>query len=412
MEVVFERCCGLDIHKATVVACLWIRDQGGKIHKEIKTFGTMMMDLLVLHDWLKANEVTHVAMESTGVFWKPIYNLLEDDFQVLLVNAEHIKRVPGRKTDVTDCEWIADLLAHGLLKGSFIPPQPIRELRDLTRYRKSLTDERVREINRLHKLLQAANIKLSSVASDVMGMSGRRMLEALLEGKTDPEVLADLAMGKLRKKLPELKKALHGRFSTHHRFLLEQILGHLDFLDEAIEKISEEVATRTAPFDELIQFMDTIPGVDRKAAEGTIAEVGLDMERFPTHRHLASWTGLCPSNNESAGKRKRGKTRKGDLWFRRYAIEMALAASRSKGSYLNALYHRLVRRKGHKKAIVAVAHAILVIIYHVLKHKVPYRELGADYFDKLNVTYIKHHHVRRLESLGFKVTLEPLQAAA
>jgi transposase len=412
MEVVFERCCGLDVHKATVVACLWIRDQAGKVHKEIQTFGTMMMDLLVLFDWLKAKEVTHVAMESTGVFWKPIYNLLEDDFQVLLINAEHIKRVPGRKTDVTDCEWIADLLAHGLLKASFIPPKPIRELRDLTRYRQSLIDERVREMNRLHKLLQAANLKLSSVASDVMGMSGRRMLEALLEGQTDPEVLADLAKGKLRKKLPELKKALHGRFSTHHRFLLEQILGHLDFLDEAIEKISEEVATRTAPFDELIQFMDTIPGVDRKAAEGTIAEVGLDMERFPTHRHLASWTGLCPGNHETAGKRKKGKTRKGDLWFRRYAIEMALAASRTRGSYLNALYHRLVRRKGHKKAIVAVAHAILVIIYHVLKHRVPYRELGADYFDKLNVTYIKRHHVRRLESLGFKVTLQPLQAAA
>jgi transposase len=337
---------------------------------------------------------------------------LEDGFQVLLVNAEHIKRVPGRKTDVTDCEWIADLLAHGLLKGSFIPPQPIRELRDLTRYRKSLIDERVREVNRLHKLLQAANLKLSSVASDVMGMSGRRMLEALLEGKTDPEVLADLARGKLRKKLPELKKALHGRFSTHHRFILEHILGHLDFLDGTIEKISEEVAARTAPFDELIQLMDTIPGVDRKAAEGTIAEIGLDMERFPTHRHLASWTGLCPGNNESAGKRKKGKTRKGDLWFRRYAIEMALAASRTKGTYLNALYHRLVRRKGHKKAIVAVAHAILVIIYHVLKHRVPYRELGADYFDKLNVTYIKRHHVRRLESLGFKVILEPLEAAA
>ncbi len=412
MEVVFERCCGLDVHKATVVACLWMRDQGGKIHKEIQTFGTMTVDLLVLYDWLKAKEVTHVAMESTGVFWKPIYNLLEDEFQVLLVNAEHIKRVPGRKTDVTDCEWIADLLAHGLLKGSFIPPQPIRELRDLTRYRKSLIDERVREVNRLHKLLQAANLKLSSVASDVMGMSGRRMLEALLEGKTDPEVLADLARGKLRKKLPELKKALHGRFSTHHRFILEHILGHLDFLDGTIEKISEEVAARTAPFDELIQLMDTIPGVDRKAAEGTIAEIGLDMERFPTHRHLASWTGLCPGNNESAGKRKKGKTRKGDLWFRRYAIEMALAASRTNGTYLNALYHRLVRRKGHKKAIVAVAHAILVIIYHVLKHRVPYRELGADYFDKLNVTHIKRHHVRRLESLGFKVILEPLEAAA
>jgi len=412
MEVIFERCCGLDVHKATVVACLWIRDSTGKSHKQIKTFSTMTVDLLVLHDWLKANEVTHVAMESTGVFWIPVYNLLEDSFEVLLVNAEHIKRVPGRKTDVTDCEWIADLLAHGLLKGSFIPPQPIRELRELTRYRKSLIDERVREVNRLHKLLQGANLKLSSVASDVMGMSGRRMLEALLEGNTDPDVLADLAKGKLRNKLPELKKALHGRFNAHHRFLLEHLLSHLDFLDETIKKISEEVAARTAPFDRLIQLMDTIPGVDRKVAEATIAEIGLDMERFPTHRHLASWAGLCPGNHESAGKRKKGKTRKGDLWFRRYAIEMALAASRTKETYLNALYHRLVRRKGHKKAIVAVAHSILVIIYHVLKHAVPYHELGADYFDKLNVTYIKRHHVRRLESLGFKVTLDPLEAAA
>lgn len=412
MEVVFERCCGLDVHKATVVACLWMRDPGGKIHKEIRTFGTMTVDLLVLYDWLRAHEVTHVAMESTGVFWKPIYNLLEDSFQVLLVNAAHIKRVPGRKTDVLDCEWIADLLAHGLLKGSFIPPQPIRELRDLTRYRKSLTDERVREVNRLHKLLQSANLKLSSVASDVMGMSGRKMLEALLEGNTDPEALADLARGKLRKKLPELRKALEGRFSAHHRLILEHILGHLDFLDEAIERISEEVAARTAPFEELIQFLDTITGVDRKAAEGTIAEIGPDMEQFPTPQNLASWTGLCPSNNESAGKRKKGRARKGNQWFRRYGIEMALAASRSKGTYLNALYHRLARRKGHKKAIVAVAHAIVVIIYHVLKHRVPYRELGADYFDKLNATYIKRHYLKRLESLGFKVTLEPLEVAA
>jgi len=411
MDVVVERCCGLDVHKATVVACLWVRE-GGKVHKESQTFGAMTADLLVLADWLKANQVTHVAMESTGVFWKPVFNLLEADFQVLLVNAEHIKRVPGRKTDVTDCEWIADLLAHGLLKGSFIPPPPIRELRDLTRYRKSLIDERVREVNRLHKLLQAANLKLSSVASDVLGLSGRRMLEALREGTTDPAVLAELAQGKLRKKLPALRQALQGRFSPHHRVLLAHILGHLDFLDEAIEQLSAEVAARTAPFDDLIQALDTIPGIDRKAAEGTVAELGVDMERFPTHRHLASWTGLCPGNHESAGKRKRGKCRKGDVWFRRYAIEMALAASRTKGTYLNALYHRMARRKGHKKAIVAVAHAILVIIYHVLKHRVPYRELGPDYFDKLNSTQIQRHHVRRLEGLGFKVTLEPLEAAA
>jgi hypothetical protein len=298
------------------------------------------------------------------------------------------------------------------LKGSFIPPKPIRELRDLTRYRKSLIDERVRETNRLHKLLQSANIKLSSVASDVMGLSGRMMLEALLGGNADADALAALAKGKLRKKLPELRKALQGRFEAHHRFLLERILTHLDFLDETIEKITEEVALRTASFDDLIQLLDAIPGVDRKAAEGILAEIGIEMDRFPTHRHLASWSGLCPGNNESAGKRRRGKTRKGDMWLKRYAIEIALAASRAKGTYLNARYHRLVRRKGHNKAIVAVAHAMLVIIYSLLKHKIPYKELGGDYFDKLNVMHVKRHHIRRLESLGFKVTLEPTEAAA
>ncbi len=412
MEVVVERCCGLDVHKATVAACVWRRDTGGQVHKEVQTFGTMTAELLVLVDWLHAHRVTHVAMESTGVLWQPVYNLLEADFEVMVVNAEHIKRVPGRKSDVKDCEWIAELLAHGLLKGSFIPPAPIRELRELTRYRKALIDERVREVNRLHKLLQTANLKLSSVASDVLGLSGRQMLEALVAGTTDPAVLAELAKGKLRTKLPALRQALQGRFSAHHRFLLEHILGHLDFLDEAIEKLSVEVAARTTPLEDLIQYLDTIPGVDRKAAEGTLAELGVDMARFPTHRHLAAWTGLCPGNHESAGKRRSGKARKGDPWFRRYAIEMALAASRAKGTYLHALYHRLVRRKGHKKAVVAVAHAIVVSMYHVLKHRVPYRELGADYFDKLNVTAIKRHHIRRLEGLGFKVTLEPLEAAA
>ncbi len=412
MEVVVERCCGLDVHKATVAACVWRRDTGGQVHKEVQTFGTMTAELLVLVDWLHAHRVTHVAMESTGVLWQPVYNLLEADFEVMVVNAEHIKRVPGRKSDVKDCEWIAELLAHGLLKGSFIPPAPIRELRELTRYRKALIDERVREVNRLHKLLQTANLKLSSVASDVLGLSGRQMLEALVAGTTDPAVLAELAKGKLRTKLPALRQALQGRFSAHHRFLWEHILGHLDFLDEAIEKLSVEVAARTTPLEDLIQYLDTIPGVDRKAAEGTLAELGVDMARFPTHRHLAAWTGLCPGNHESAGKRRSGKARKGDPWFRRYAIEMALAASRAKGTYLHALYHRLVRRKGHKKAVVAVAHAIVVSMYHVLKHRVPYRELGADYFDKLNVTAIKRHHIRRLEGLGFKVTLEPLEAAA
>jgi len=411
MEIVYKRCCGLDVHKETVAACVMIRE-GEKVQKEIRTFRTMTSDLLVLHDWLLAHRVTHVAMESTGVYWKPVFNLLEGSFEVLLVNASHIKTVPGKKTDIKDCEWIADLLSHGLLKGSFIPPQPIRDLRDLTRYRKSLSDERTREINRLQKLLETANIKLSSVATDVMGVSGKAMLEAILSGSTEPEVLADLAKGRLRNKLSLLKEALQGRFRPHHRFLLGQILSHLDFLDEAIGEMSKEVEKRLDPFLQEIELLKTIPGVKQRMAEVILAEIGADMSRFPTHRHLASWAGLCPGNNESAGKRKSGKTRKGDRWLKRGLTESSWAVSRAKETYLSALYHRMVRRRGKKKATVAVAHAMIVMAYHILKHKLPYSELGADYFDRLNVSYIKHHFTKRLEALGYKVTLEPLQAAA
>ncbi len=411
MEVINKRCCGLDVHKETVVACLMIRE-GGKVHKEVQTFLTMTVDLVVLHDWLKAHQVTHVAMESTGIYWKPVFNLLEEDFTVLLVNAAHIKTVPGRKTDVKDCEWIADLLSHGLLRGSFIPPEPIRDLRDLTRYRKSLTDERVREVNRLQKFLEAANIKLSSVANDVMGASGRAMLEALTAGSTDPRVLSELAKGRLRKKLPELRKALEGRFRPHHRFMVGEILTHIDFLDEAIERISEEVSCRIVPFSKMVKGMDLIPGINQRVAEGVLSEMGVDMSCFPTDGHAASWAGLCPGNNESAGKRRSGKTRKGDRWLRRYLIEAAWAASRKKGSYLSALYHRLVVRRGKKKAITAVAHKLLVIIYHMLKDQASYRELGSDHFNKLNAVHVQRHHVKRLESLGFKVILEPLTKAA
>jgi transposase len=411
MEVMNKRCCGLDVHKESVVACLMIRE-GGKVHKEVRTFLTMTLDLVVLHDWLKAHQVTHVAMESTGIYWRPVFNLLEEDFTVLLVNAAHIKTVPGRKTDVKDCEWIADLLSHGLLRGSFIPPEPIRDLRDLTRYRKSLTDERVREVNRLQKFLEAANIKLSSVANDVMGASGRAMLEALTAGSTDPQVLSELAKGRLRKKLPELRKALEGRFRPHHRFMVGEILTHIDFLDEAIERISQEVSCRIVPFSKTVEVMDLVPGINQRAAEGILSEIGGDMNCFPTDGHAASWAGLCPGNNESAGKRKSGKTRKGDRWLRRYLIEAAWAASRKKGSYLSALYHRLVVRRGKKKAIVAVAHRLLVIIYHLLKDQGSYRELGPDHFNKVNAAHVQRHHVKRLESLGFKVVLEPVAKAA
>lgn len=411
MEVIYKRCCGLDVHKETVVACLLIRE-GGKVLKEIRTFLTMTVDLVVLHDWLKAHQVTHVAMESTGIYWRPVFNLLEEDFTVLLVNAAHIKAVPGRKTDVKDCEWIADLLSHGLLRGSFIPPEPIRDLRDLTRYRKSLTDERVREVNRLQKFLEAANIKLSSVATDVMGVSGRAMLEALTAGSTDPQVLSELAKGRLRKKLPELKKALQGRFRSHHRFMVAEILTHLDFLDEAIERVSQEVSSRIAPFSRKVELMDLVPGINQRVAEGVLSEMGVEMSSFPSHRHVASWAGLCPGNNESAGKRKSGRIRKGNQWLRRYLIEASWAAVRKRGTYLSALYYRLVPRRGKKKAIVAVAHALLVMIYHILKDQVPYYELGSDHFNKLNVAYVQRHHVKRLESLGFKVILEPLAQAA
>ncbi len=295
MEVIYKRCCGLDVHKKVIVACLLIRD-GEEVKKKIRSFGTMTSDLMVLHDWLWANGVTHVAMESTGVYWRPAFNLLEGSFEVLLINAAHLKAVPGKKTDTKDCEWIADLLAHELLKGSFIPPEPVRDLRDLTRYRKSLTDERTREINRLQKLLESANLKLSSVATDVMGVSGRGMLEAILSGSTDPEVLADLTRGKLRKKLPLLREVLRGRFRPHPRFMLEQILSHLDFLDEAIERVTREVETRIVHFQKEIELLRTIPGVDQKIAEVMVSEIGVEMSWFPDHRHLASWAGFCPGN--------------------------------------------------------------------------------------------------------------------
>ena len=412
MEIVHERCCGLDVHKRTVVACIRIQKAEGGAQTDIKTFSTMSFDLLILRDWLTANRITHVAMESTGVYWKPVYNLLEDQFNVLLVNAHHIKALPGRKTDVKDCEWIANLLAHGLIKGSFIPPEPIRDLRDLTRYRKSLIDERIREVNRLHKLLESANIKLASVATNVMGISGKEMMYALLGGEADPEILSELARGRLRKKIPALKKALEGRFRPHHRFLLETILAHIDFLDESIATVSEEVVSRLDPFVQTIKLLRSIPGVELKTAEVIISEIGTDMSRFPSASHLASWAGLCPANIETGGKRKSGKTRKGDQWLRRTLVEVAWAASRTKETYLFSQYHRIAARRGKNKAIVAVAHSILVAIYHILVNAVPYQDLGANYLDKLNETNIKRYHVRRLEDLGYKVSITPLEQAA
>ncbi|HJX15524.1 MAG TPA: IS110 family transposase [Candidatus Deferrimicrobiaceae bacterium] len=406
MERVLARCCGLDVHKETVAAGLIVPGAAGERTETIRTFGTMTEDLLALRDWLAEHGCTHVAMESTGVFWKPVYSLLEDDFEVLLVNAAHIKNVPGRKTDVSDCAWIAQLLEHGLLHPSFVPPPEIRELRDLTRYRKALILDRTREVNRVHKVLQDAGIKLSSVATDIMGISGRAMLSCLIEGQQDPERLADLAKGKLRSKMGPLRKALRGRFGSHHAFLLAEILSHIDYFDLSIERCSEQITEKLRPFTEAVALLVTIPGVDRKTVETIVAETGADMSRFPSAGHLASWAGMCPGNNESAGKRKSGKTRKGNRWLSIGLTEAALAASRSKDCYLRAQYYRIRTRRGHKKAVRAVAHSILVITYHLLSKRVSYKDLGGDYFIRRDPQVRIRYLVRQLEQMGQRVTVE------
>ena len=406
VEVVYERCCGLDIHKQTVLACLVVPGDGGLPHKEIRTFGTMTDDLLQLADWLGTAGCTHVAMESTGVYWKPIYNLLEGSFALLLVNARHIKQVPGRKTDVKDCEWIADLLRHGLLRASFVPDRPQRELRELTRYRTSLVRERAAEVNRLHKTLEGANLKLTSVATDVLGVSGRQMLQAVVSGTDDPVRLADLARGKLRDKVPQLERALRGRIGAHQRFMLAQQLAHLDALDELIERVSAEVTERLRPFVAAVARLDTIPGVGLRTAETLIAELGADVSRFTSAAHLASWAGMCPGNDASAGKRRSGTTRKGDPWLRAALIEAAQAAAHTRSSYLRAQYHRLAARRGKKKALVAVGHTILVIAYHLLHDQTAYRDLGPTYFDQRDHERLSRRLVKRLEGLGYTVNLE------
>jgi transposase len=412
MDVTVERCAGLDVHKAPVTACIRMPGPGRERVELIQTFGTTTAALLALRDWLAAHQVTEVAMESTGVYWKPVYYLLEDAFRVLLVNAAHMANVPGRKTDVADCAWIAQLLECGLLRGSFVPPPPIRELRDLTRYRKALIQDRTREANRLHKLLEDAGLKLSSVATDVLGVSGRAMLDALVAGTTDPTVLAELARGRLRAKLPALRQALSGRFRPHHAFLLTQLLAHLDYLEEVIGTLSTEIDGHLRPFAEAAARLQTIPGVKQRTAEALIAEIGVDMSRFPTAGHLASWAGLCPGNNATAGKRRRGRARKGDRWLKATRVEASLAAIREKGSRFGALYRRVCRRAGHNVAIVAVAHALLEIAWHLLRKSTTYQELGADYLDRRDKQRTAKHYVQLLEKLGHRVTLEPAAIAA
>src|SRR5215468_7378505 len=411
MDTLYPRCAGIDVHKDNVVVCVRCCDCPGKVFEEVRTFATMTRDLLALSDWLASHGVTHVAMESTGVYWKPVFNILEGGVHVILVNAEHIKQVPGRKTDVKDCQWIAQLLQHGLLKASFIPPEPIRELRDLTRQRTQLIQERTAAANRIQKVLEDANIKLASVATDVLGASGRDMLEALIAGETDPAKLADLARKRLREKIPALRLALQGRVTDHHRFLLRMHLDHVTHLEELIGRLGTRIEEALVPFAEAQERLQTIPGVSQRVAETVLAETGPNMEQFPSAGHLASWAGMCSGNNESAGKRRSGRTTQGNRWLKRILVQAAWAASHSKGTYLAAQYRRLAKRRGRKRALVAVGHTLLVIIYHVLKQGTTYTELGPDFLDRLEPERLTRQLIKRLEALGHKVTLEPRPAA-
>jgi transposase len=411
MDRIVERPGALDVHKATVMACVRVWE-GRELEEHVAEFQTTVQGLLALRDWLEAHGVEQVAMEATGVYWKPCWAVLEDHFQLMLVNARTVKQVPGRKTDVKDAQWLCQLLEAGLLRASFVPPKPIRTLRNLTRYRKTQINDRNREAARLHKILEDTGIKLDCVASDILGVSGRTMLDALVSGTRDPEVLADLAKGKLRKKIPALREALVGRFDSEHALIVSQILAHIDFLEEAIDRLSAEIEERIAPFIRQRELLMTIPGVKQRTAEVLIAEIGVDMSAFPTPKHLASWAGVCPGNDESAGKRRSGKTRKGSKWLRSTLAESANAAARTKNSYLAAQYQRLRGRRGHSKAITAVGHSILTAAWHMLQNGELYADLGGDYFTQQNPDRAAKRLVRQLEALGHRVTLEPMEVAA
>jgi transposase len=412
METVVERPAALDVHKQQVTACVRVPGEGRSREQHVAEFPTTVVGLLTLRDWLTAFGVEQVVMEATGVFWKPVWAVLEDEFECLLVNARHVKQVPGRKTDVKDAEWLCQLAEAGLLKASFVPPKPIRALRNLTRYRKTQIQERSREANRLHKALEDTGIKLDCVATDILGKSGRAMLDALIAGTTDPEVLAHLAKGKLRAKLPALKDALEGRFDHLHAVWIGAILSHLDFLDEQIANLSEAIAEQIAPFEKAVELLCTIHGVQRRTAEVIIAEIGVDMSVFPTAKHLASWAGQCPGNDQSAGKRRSGKTRKGSKWLDWALEQAAMAAIRTKDSYLAAQYARLRPRRGHKKALGAVKHSIICICWHMLSTGELYTDLGGDYFRKRDPERLTKRLIAQLESLGHKVILEELPQAA
>jgi transposase len=410
METVFERAAALDVHKAQVTACVRVPAQGGRREQHLAEFATTVRGLVALRDWLEAHRVTHVAMEATGVYWQPVWHVLEDAFELTLCNARHVKQVPGRKTDVSDAAWLCQLMEAGLLRGSFVPPKPQRALRTLTRYRKTQIQERQREANRLHKALEDTGIKLDCVASDILGASGRAMLDALVAGTSDPAVLAELAKGKLRKKLPALREALEGRFEPHHALVIGAILAHLDFLDEHIDRLSDAIEEQLGPFAPGVPLAATITGVAERTAQVMVSEIGTDMSRFPTAGHLASWAGRCPGNHQSAGKRRSGRPRKGSKWLTIALQEAALAATRTNGSYLQAQYQRLRPRIGHGRAIGAVQHSILVAYWHMFTTGETYRDLGGDYYQRRDPERQIHRLVAQLERLGQHVTLEPAAA--
>jgi transposase len=401
MEVIYRSCAGIDIHKKTAVVHIR-KDE----YEETRTFQTMTRDLLALRDWLVSHQVTKVAIESTGVYWKPVFNLLEGACEVILVNAKHIHNVPGRKTDVKDARWLADLLRHGLLKASFIPPAPVRELRDLTRHRTKLHDQQADVANRMIKMLEDCNIKLRSVVSDIQGKSAMHMIEQLASGQNSAEQLAKLARGRLRSKMDELELALEGHVKEHHQFLLRELLDQWQYLEGAIARVEGEIEAHMPPFETAAMIWDAIPGINRGVAQVVAAEIGIRMEQFPTAGHLSSWAGICPGNHESAGKRYSGKTTDGNVWLRRALIQAAWAASRTKNCYFNSLYHRLAGRRGKKRAIVAVAHSLLVVIYHTLKDGVIYQELGSDFFERIHEEQVVRKSIQRLNKLGYTVKLE------
>jgi transposase len=407
MRIVYQNVAGLDVHKKVVVAAIIVQQADGSWHQAKRSFGTMTADLLALSDWLMGQGITHVAMESTGEYWKPIFNILENNFEVVLVNAQHVNKVPGRKTDQSDAEWLAELMQYGLLTASFIPPPGQRELRELTRYRSSFVRERSTLMNRVQKVLESANIKLGSVVGDIMGVSSRSMLEAIIDGQASPAEMAELAKGRMREKREALTKALEGRVKAHHRFVLTELLCQIDSLEETIARFDHEIEEYCRPFEEAVVLLDTIPGVARSTAEILVSEIGIDMSRFPTADHLAAWAGVAPGNNESAGKRRSGKTRKGNKPLGAALTQAAQAAAHTKNTYLSAQFHRIAGRRGKKRAIVAVAHSILVMAYHMIQRKEPYKDLGSTYFDKRDMVKVTHRLVGRLEKLGYAVSLQP-----